>query len=49
MSLHPNAAAAIRAAKNLKFWGLIAAMRYVQRQGCPQGLLTLARQLESAK
>ncbi len=49
MSIHPQAAAAIRAAQNVKSWGIIAAFRYCQFHGCPQGLFTLARHLEAAK
>lgn len=48
-TISPTAAAAIRAARNVRSWGTWAAYRYCQKRGVPLRLLTLARLLEAAK
>jgi hypothetical protein len=48
-TIHPQAKAAIRAARNWTAWGRFAAMRYCEARNVPPSLLTLARQLEAVK
>lgn len=40
---------AIRAAQNVRTWGLFAAFQYARRRGVPVRLVTIARQLEAVK
>ena len=47
-TIHPSAAAAIRAARCWHIWGAYAARRYTEKHGAAN-LLTLARLLENAK
>lgn len=48
-TMHPQAAAAIRAARNWRTWGAYAARRYAASRGVPMDLLVLARVLEAAR
>lgn len=48
-AMHPQAAAAIRAARNWRTWGAWSARRYCEARGVPMELLILARVLESAR
>jgi hypothetical protein len=43
--MNPQAVIALRAARNVKQWGVAAAMLYCTNRGVPLGLFTLARQL----
>ena len=47
--LHPHALHAVRAASCWHVWGAYAARQYCRRHGAPDGLLTLARILETAR
>lgn len=49
LDMHPDAANAIRAARNWRAWGRWTATRFCQKRNVPMGLVTLARVLESAK
>lgn len=48
MHMHPQAAHAIRAARNRSQWGAWATRRYLLNHGVPLSLYTLARVLEAA-
>lgn len=48
-TLHPQAAAAVRAARCWHTWGAYAARRYAATRGVPMDLLVLARVLEAAR
>lgn len=47
--MNPQAQIAITAARNFHTWGRFAALRYVQKRGCPERLYYLARLLEAAQ
>lgn len=48
-TMHPQAAAAVRAARCWHTWGAHAARRYAVARGVPMDLLVLARVLEAAR
>lgn len=45
--MHYQSIHAIRAAKNVRGWGLAAAVGYCRKRNIPLSLFTLARQLET--
>lgn len=47
--MNPQAAIAIRCAKNWSSWGRYAAVRHAQKNGVPRRLVELARVLERIK